>query len=209
MTRSYDRGRSDSGRRREQPGRSPAAPANKEPIPCTKIDIKLRGTALAIDVLVASFLGSLVSFICFIFLRGIPQATSLVPTQLLVVGFLLVKDWFFQGRGIGKNLLGLKVVTFGGLPPTLTQCIKRNIVFWAPFLILQILQIILAFSPIPWLTQAVLQLFTAASTVYVLIVLPLEAWRASESPDGRRFGDQFAGTGLAESTMDFSHFFGR
>lgn len=176
------------------PGNEPQAQANTAP----QIDTGRRVVALVIDVAAAYILGLLLSLIPFI--------SQFLPAQAVMIVFLLVRDSLFDGRGVGKNLMGLRVIdAASGRSPTILQSVQRNIIFFAPYVVLYMMGIVLRFVPIPWLNQGILDLVNLVGMVYVAIVIPIEGWRVWHSEDGQRIGDEIAGTKLVESNMDFSN----
>ena len=167
-----------------------------------RMDLSKRGVALVIDFAASYLVGVIVALIPFV--------GTFVPTQFAMVIFLLCRDFFFEGRGIGKNLMGLQIVDQAtGQPPDLLQSVQRNIVILAPFVVLQVINLVLSFIPIPWLNQAVVNLVNIVGMLYCVIVIPIEAYRVYSRPDGKRIGDEIAGTALVEARMDFSRFLPR
>jgi uncharacterized RDD family membrane protein YckC len=168
-----------------------------------RIDPAKRAVALLIDIFISYVLGIIVTIIPFI--------NTFIHAQLVMVLFLLVRDYFFHGRGIGKNLMGLQTVdVMSGQAASLAQSIKRNIVILGPVLLLylanSIVRIISSFTPIPQVSETISSLITAIGTIYTIIVIPIEAYRVCTRADGLRLGDKFAGVAVVESQMDFSHF---
>jgi uncharacterized RDD family membrane protein YckC len=163
-----------------------------------RIDFSKRVVALIIDVFVAYLLSIVVSLVPFL--------GKFLPMQATMVLYLLSRDFFFEGRGVGKNVMGLRVVDVrSGLAPTLFQSFERNVIFLAPFIVLECVQLLLHFIPIPWLNDAVVNLITIVGMVYVAVVIPMEAYRAYSRADGLRIGDEIAGTTIVEAPMDFSN----
>ncbi len=167
-----------------------------------KTDPHKRIVALLFDFAAAYLAGVIVAMIPFV--------NRFIPLQIVLVVALLGRDYLFGGRGIGKNLMGLRVVDARtGEAPTILQSVLRNIVLMAPFVVLQTVPLLLKFSPFGWLNEAVMSLINIVGMVYVAIVLPLESYRAYSREDGLRIGDELAGTTIIESTMDFSSPFQR
>lgn len=160
--------------------------------------------------LVALIFDSLACYMVGMVLTVLPFVVHFVTLSSAWILLLLVKDFPFEGRGVGKNLMGLQVVDAKtGKPCTLKQSVLRNIIILAPFAVLQVISVILSFVPVPWLTEAVKGLVNAVGMVYVAVVLPVECYRVFTRDDGVRFGDQFAGTTIVESPMDFSNPFSK
>ncbi|HEY9714730.1 MAG TPA: RDD family protein [Chroococcales cyanobacterium] len=173
-----------------------------EAYPQAKIDPGKRVTALLIDVMAGYFLSVLCGMTYVI--------TRFVPPLVISLAFLLTRDYWFDGRGIGKNLMGLQVVdAASGRPSTLLQSVLRNVVLLAPIFVMQIIPAILRFVPLPWINHTVMQLVDIVGMIYVAIVLPLESYRAYSREDSLRIGDELAGTMIVESQMDFSNPFSR
>lgn len=171
-------------------------------VQAVRVDFGKRLVALIIDVGAAYVVSSAVALI--------PFAGGMLTQNLILALILLVRDYFFEGRGIGKNLMGLQVVDVKtGLPCSLFQAIKRNAVIFGPLIVFSLLAMALnlteSFLRLPGnLHDAIYQVINAIGQIYTLIVIPYEAYRVYSRADGRRFGDSFAGTALVEAPMDFS-----
>lgn len=167
-----------------------------------KPDPNKRIVALLFDFAAAYMVGVIVAMIPFV--------NRVIPLQIVMVAVLLGRDFLFGGRGIGKNLMGLRVVDARtGESPTVLQSVLRNIILMAPFVVLQTVPLLLKFSPFTWINEAVMSLINIVGMIYVAIVLPLESYRAYSREDGLRIGDELAGTTIVDSTMDFSNPFNR
>lgn len=171
-------------------------------VQAVRVDFGKRLVAMIIDIAAAFILSSAINFI--------PFAAKFVTANLLLVILLTVRDYFFEGRGIGKNLMGLQVVDVKtGLPCSLGQALKRNLVLYGPVMVLFVAALIVGIintfvSLPPWLHSGVFEIINTAGMLYIFAVIPYEAYRVYSRPDGRRFGDQFAGTAIVEAPMDFS-----
>lgn len=193
---------SSSGR---GPGRQPGKKSWQPPrvdsaseVAPVRVDTGKRVVSLIIDVAAGWFLSMIIAMIPFI--------NSFLPTYIVLIGFLLCRDFLYEGRGIGKNLMGLRVVDLStGEAPSLLQSVERNIIPLAPFVVAQIISLMLRIVPIPWLNQMVDNLVNIVCMVYCIIVIPLEAYRVHNRADGRRIGDEIADTGVVEAEMDFSN----
>lgn len=167
-----------------------------------KPDPNKRIVALLFDFAAAYLVGVIVAMIPFV--------NRFIPLQIVLVAVLLSRDFLLGGRGIGKNLMGLRVVDSStGEPPTIIQSVLRNVILMAPFVVLQTVPLLLKFSPFTWFNEAVMSLINIVGMIYVAIVLPLESYRAYSREDGLRIGDELAGTTIVDSTMDFSNPFNR
>ncbi len=203
MTRSSRPG-SPRDRQRPRPQQpqweAPASTAEQAPpaVEPRRIDLGKRGVALVLDVATAYFVSVIISMIPFI--------NGFLPVYATMVAFLVVRDFLFEGRGIGKNLMGLQVVDMAtGRPPDLLQSIQRNIILVAPFVAMGVITVSARFIPIGWLGQAATNLVNLIGMIYCGFVIPLEAYRAYSRADGMRIGDEIAGTTIIESNMDFSN----
>jgi hypothetical protein len=155
--------------------------------------------------LVASLLDVLVGYFLELIVNCIPLVNVFVHDQLPLVAFLIIRDALFNGRGIGKNLMGLQVVDrLSGRPASFRQSITRNLVVFGPYLVLYVVNSLLRFAP-PEAFTLVSSIVTGLGGAYMLAVLPYEAWRVYSRTDGMRWGDQIAGTTIVPADMDFSN----
>lgn len=152
-----------------------AEPASQvtEPAPPTaasgKADNVKRFVAFIIDAVIASVL------------------TSVIPVLGGVLGglYMLLRDGFdfefMRYRSLGKRLMGLRPVLVGGGAMTMQVSMRRN---W-PF----------AFS--------ILTIIPVLGFILAVVIAPIlgviEGVLVLTNPEGRRFGDQFAGTKVIES----------
>ena len=186
-----------------------AVPDGEEAHAVGWIDPKKRSIALIFDIiagfciaLLASAIASIVGLLLASLLPGLSRVLSM---DVFIVAFFLIRDHFYQGRGFGKNLMGLRVVdveTNEG--PSLSQSIKRNLIFVIPFLLKFSIELASPFIPGSELRMAVLNVVYVACTLYVIVLIPLECYKAYNAAGGRRFGDIFAGTKVVESELNFS-----
>jgi uncharacterized RDD family membrane protein YckC len=166
------------------------------------IDPRKRLVALVFDF-IACYLGAIVIVV-------LPFINRFISLRTAVLLLFLVKDCLFQGRGIGKNLMGLQVVdVHTGAPCSLYQSIVRNIVLLLPFAVLEVLGLALSFISIDWLSNFVFNTLNVVGMLYVAIVLPTECYRAYSRQDSLRKGDELAGTAIVEAPMDFANPFSR
>jgi hypothetical protein len=191
---------------RQQPEQSwdakPAAEGREPLIQASRVDIGKRGVALIIDV-AASFVVSMI-------VQYIPFVNNFVTPSISMVIYLLCRDFLWKGRGIGKNLMGLQVIDVAtGEPCNLMQSFQRNVIWLAPFIVLQVANMVLKTAPFPWINDSITNIVNIIGMVYCAIVLPMEAYRAYSRPDGMRIGDEMAGTTIVEAPMDFSEVFKR
>lgn len=163
-----------------------------------QVDIGKRLVAGLIDVFAGYLLG--------MFFNCLPLINLYVHDQFIMVSFLVVRDALFNGRGVGKNLMGLQVVDIKtGQAPSFLQSIKRNIVVFGPYMLLYAANVVLKIVPNDAISSMVTNVVTGIGTVYTLAVIPYEAYRVYSRVDGRRWGDAFAGTAIIPADMDFSN----
>ncbi|CAN5216549.1 hypothetical protein BH11CYA1_BH11CYA1_17950 [soil metagenome] len=178
-----------------------------------RIEPTRRLTALGIDFGVG-FLGSM-------FIMLLPVINMFMTSQMIIIIYLMVRDYFFEGRGIGKNLMGIQVVDiYSGNSPSVRQVLERNGIYLAPLLICQVLALLVnlllpllthllpvpAIGPLTATVSAIGNLVVAISALYLFVILPIESYRSYDREDSMRLGDEIAGTCLANTDMSFSNF---
>lgn len=167
--------------------------------------------------LVAFIIDAGVGYCAGLLLACVPLIKDVLHPPITMILYLVIRDSLFEGRGIGKNLMGLQVVDLktGGAADLMTS-IKRNIVIFGPALLVTLVLSILKLIPtalldqyIPnassFLNQSVLGIINFIGSGYTLVVIPYEIYRTFTREDGMRWGDQFAGTTIIEAPMDFSN----
>lgn len=182
-----------------QPANAASASASEQPSgqPITRIEIGRRAVAFIIDFLACYFAAVTIMLIPFV--------SHFLDINLVLMILFLMRDFPFEGRGIGKNVMGLQVIDRStGSAPSILQSVKRNVILIAPTLAFQMVGLILHLVPIGFLNHFIDQVVNIIGTFYYIIVLPLEGYRAYSRADGMRIGDELAGTELTESAMDFS-----
>lgn len=169
------------------------------------VDPKRRGIALMADVILFFAVTMLISPIIAFISTFIPF--QIITFELIMILLLLVRDYQYQGRGIGKNLMGLQVVDYStGLPPSLLQSVKRNMLFFVATLLMGLVAL-LKYLPIDKTAMLLVsQIVGFVCSAYVLVLIPAECYFALRGAGGRRIGDKFANTHVIESSMDFSKF---
>lgn len=131
---------------------------------------------------------------------SIQNLPLMVPALLL----FLSRDFFFEGRGIGKNFLGLRVIDAKtGEAPTLKQSITRNFLFVGPYLTYQLAVLILFLVPIPQSAPVLLAVKYFAQA-WAILLLPIEGYLMHKG-DGRRLADRLSGTTVIFQPHDFSN----
>jgi len=115
---------------------------------------------------------------------------SLIPVIGLVVGilYLLLRDGLTKNGSVGKTLLKLHVTTIAGQRLNYGESLRRNFIFFIPYL----------FAIVPligWLLG-----FVAA-----LLICLLELLAMHTHPQGMRFGDRWGGTIVREAVSYYNH----
>lgn len=193
------------GARSRRPARRMGEVQTAGNVAFTQVNASKRGIALMIDV-ISAFVLSLVCLSPIWLINLIIPIERVLPLtqQTVIMALMLCRDYFFQGRGIGKNLLGFKVVDAStGQRPSLLQSIKRNILFFVPMIFLSLTDVV-KFLPLGGFNGMIFHAIQLFCTVYVIVFIPAECWLAFKREDGRRIGDRLANTGVIESNMDFS-----
>jgi uncharacterized membrane protein len=135
-------------------------------------------------------------------LIGGSALTQRVPLLVVTILIYLTRDFFFEGRGVGKNFLGLQVLDLqSGRPASLVQSLIRNFVLLGPFLIYQLAVAVGSFLPVTIGTSIVFTVKCAA-LIYAAILLPLEGYRM-HTGNGLRIADKLAGTAVVVQTPSF------
>ena len=163
-----------------------------------QVDIGKRLVAALIDITAGYFLGLAINCLPFI--------NSYFNAQVVMIIYLLCRDALFNGRGVGKNLMGLQVVEVAsGRPAGFPQSIKRNIVLYGPALALYVVSPLLGLIPMDAVRDFLANALQVVGGLYSFAVIPYEAYRVYSRPDGRRWGDELAGTETILADMDFSN----
>ncbi len=128
--------------------------------------------------------------------------TQRVPLLVVTIMIYLTRDFFFEGRGVGKNFLGLQVLDVkSGRPASLLQSLIRNFVLLGPFLIYQLAVAIGFFLPVT-IGASMVYAVKCAALIYAAILLPLEGYRMHIG-NGLRIADKLAGTVVVVQTPSF------
>jgi len=112
----------------------------------------------------------------------IAAAAELVPKAGFYAGlsYLLISDGLFDGRSIGKRLMGIKVVSVAtGTPCSMKESILRNVPLGFGLLLYKV-------PLVGW--------------IFVFIISALEFLILLGSRDGMRFGDELAKTLVIEGS---------
>ena len=163
------------------------------------VDPNRRLIALLIDVIACYLISVLISVVVSI----IPLLPNFLPQPIILVILFIFRDYFFGGRGLGKNLMGLQVVdTASGRPITLIQSFLRNITLTAPLIVMEIA----AMLPGALLPALIRDILNILETLYSLVFLPLESYRAFSREDSLRIGDKLARTKIIQTQTNFKQF---
>lgn len=140
-----------------------------------KADLAKRFIAAVIDAVVAMVLGF------------IPLVGSIVGA-----GYMLVRDGleldFMDGRSIGKKVMKLRPVTNDGSKMTIEKSIRRNWMFG-----LGAFHGILLFIPVlGWILMFII-------SIVGLLIGIFEIFKVLTDAEGRRMGDNMAGTKVVET----------
>lgn len=121
------------------------------------------------------------------------SAVAELPLLVVTCLFMLARDFPFEGRGFGKNLLGLRTVDARtGEKPSLFQSIIRNSVLLGPFLLYQV---VLGLHKTVWAGQTtdLLILVKGICLLAGCVLLLLEGLSLHRGR-GLRIADKLAGT---------------
>ncbi len=155
--------------------------------------------ALLIDLIVCYVASVLISVVVSL----IPLLPNLLPQPIILVLLFMSRDYFFGGHGIGKNLMGLKVIdSTSGRPITLKQSFLRNITLTAPLIVMELIGML----PGAILPGFIRDIFNILETLYSVVFLPLESYRAYSREDSLRIGDQIAQTRIVHAQTNFEQF---
>ena len=113
----------------------------------------------------------------------IAAAAEMVPRAGFYAGllYLLISDGLFDGRSVGKMLIGLKVVSrSGGEPCSMKESIVRNAPLGAGLLLYKV----------PWV-----------GWIFIILISAVEFLLLLGSKDGMRLGDELAKTTVVEKVM--------
>lgn len=128
-------------------------------------------------------------FLAFLIDAVAVAAIGLVPVigGLVGIAYVLARDGldfdFMDGRSIGKKLMKLRPVRLDGQPMDLSTSVMRN---W-PLTLGSLAQVLIYIPVIGWI---LIPFVGIAGLVLVVI----EILRVLNDPEGRRWGDQLAGT---------------
>ena len=132
------------------------------------------------------FLAALIDGIIASLLIYIPVLGAIVSTVYLLtkdaIAFEITKNTDFKNRSIGKKIMGLEVVSLEGKDIDWTISVKRNL----PIAIGS------AFGIVPIIGWII-------GSIVGLVLMVVEIVLAVTDNDGRRLGDRWANTQVAES----------
>jgi len=124
---------------------------------------------------------------------GFGSTVAELPLLVVACLFMLARDFPFEGRGFGKNLLGLRTVDARtGAKPSFYQSIIRNSVLLGPFLLYQVF---LGLHKTVWAGQTtdLLMLVKGICLLAGSLLLILEGLSLHRGR-GLRIADKLAGT---------------
>ncbi|MDX1989849.1 MAG: hypothetical protein SFV17_24370 [Candidatus Obscuribacter sp.] len=172
---------------------SKMADATVQPV---KVEPGRRLIALGIDFGAAFLVAIVAGFIPF----------QHILTQGLVIPVVMcVRDFLFGGRGIGKNFMGLRVVDMRtGQAPSLVQVLTRNAIYLGPLVLLQLVEPLLHLITVNAILITLKGAINGIVSLYVLVIVPYEAYRSYSRGDSMRLGDALAGTCLVDADMNFT-----
>ncbi len=137
-----------------------------------------------------------------------PDVFQRVPLLVVTMLMFLTRDYFFEGRGVGKNFLGLQVLDAStGNPASLKQSVIRNFLFVGPYLIYQLAVLILFFIPISHSDLALLTI-KYLMQAWAILLLPIEGFLMHRGR-GMRLADKLSGTVVVFQKPDFANPFSR
>ena len=171
-----------------------------------RINPARRAIAFVLDFFAFSWLAATVGdMLAALPFLSVAVAPEKMLSELPVILLLLARDWFFEGRGIGKNIFGLQVVDrTTGKPASLIQSVKRNALLLSPFLVWLIAFCWLKPGGLLWERYAWL-FISGLSALYLAVAFALESYLLFVRSDGLRISDRWAGTATVPAKMDFSN----
>jgi hypothetical protein len=115
----------------------------------------------------------------FIIIAALFEAISKIG-YFAGLAYLLIGDGLFEGKSLGKRLLGLKVIYYeSGEPCTLRASVMRNFLFALGYL---------------------LMIIPLIGFVFPLVILAFESILIAGNEKGLRFGDELVKTMVIEDT---------
>lgn len=156
--------------------------------------------AWAYDFLACFWLSlGVVEIFNFVFGRDIMHSVPLLAVTFLIY---LARDFFFEGRGVGKNFLGLQVLDIKtGRPASLKQSMIRNSLIIGPFLLYQLAVLIDFLMPVSG-GQFVLLAIKCTGFLWAIVLLPIEGY-SMHTGNGLRLADKLAGTAVVIQKSNF------
>lgn len=150
-------------------------------------DVNMGGGLVKAD-LAKRFIATLIDGVLATVVGFIPIIGGLVGAAYMLLRDGLELD-FMDGRSIGKKIMKLRPITNDGSKMTIEKSVRRNWMFG-----LGALTSLLLFIPIiGWL------LIPFVGFAALLLVL-FEVYKVLTDPEGRRMGDNMAGTKVIETT---------
>ncbi len=129
-------------RRGVSPATSAKSPAPDKPAKRTQAARRIIAAAPC-DMLICYWISACLVVSLSILTKGL--SLRFTPLALMALCLFLTRDFFFEGRGISRNLFELQVVDRKtGMVITLVQSLKRNFVLAGPFIIMESLSFFLS-----------------------------------------------------------------
>ena len=161
-----------------------AAPSASYAAGAAKADLVKRFLAKFLDGLIAAVLG-------FIIIAILPGATGFLVSGLVAGAYFLISDGldvgFMRRRSLGKRLVGLDLHRLDAAPMDLGASAKRNWMFALGYLSN-------AF------TYGGASFLSGLIGLAALGLVIYESYKIYSDPEGRRWGDDLAGTKVVEAT---------
>ena len=144
------------------------------------------GEFAALEATGTSVFGTIISLLISVFL------------YLLLMAFILLRDYIFKGNSIGKHLMKIRLVKTDGTPLNFMSSVKRNCLFAVPTIFILMITIISAvIKYIPVINVVASCLFFILYILMALAAIGFVIWEIVNivnTPDGIRWGDKFGGT---------------
>ncbi len=149
-----------------------------------------RLVALIIDLMVCFFVSLIFSIIPFI--------NRVFSWPVVFLGCFLVKDALFEGKGIGKNFLGIQVVDSGNAGIiSYKQSIIRNLVLVFPLLIYDVvIPLLTLFIKNAVTMNIITTIVVYVGALYFAVVVLSESYKAFILNNTVRLGDKMAKTDI-------------
>ncbi len=151
--------------------------------------------------LVALIIDLTVCFLASLVITVIPIVNHYISWAVVFLILFLIKDALFDGRGIGKNILGIKLIDSENTTViSYKQSIIRNLVLVLPLLVYNlVLPIIALFVKSASVLDLINNIIIWVGALYFAIILLSEGYKVFILNDTLRLGDQMAKTNIIET----------